>query len=263
MMNIRRWFAVCVAGISAAALASLHAAPRPGQSADGALPPALQSAVALYATLASYADTGSIRVEVPGIVDESRFATRFRRATGDLYFEYQGLTSTNPATKFTVDMRGHRTVIWMARSEMQKYDYGSRTHEIVPPGNGQVRALQGLTHPTRGTSILIPSLLFPKAHLPSAILQLESATVAGTESVGGRRCQKLVGTAAARYPSGQRTGVRPVTVWIDVESNLVRRVFEDTPESYAPGAYERTTITIEPQAGPSLPDTAFQFTPPS
>jgi hypothetical protein len=253
-------------GISAACLSVIASAPRTvgatAQDATG-FPDVLKAAVALYATLASYADTGSIRIEVPGIVDESRFVTRFRRATGDLYFEYQGLTSTNPSTKYTVDMRGHRTVVWMAKSEMQKYDFASRTHETITPGNRQVRALQGLTYPTHGTSILIPSLLFPKAQLPGAILQLESATAAGIESVGGARCHKIVGTAAARYPSGQRTGVRPVTVWIDAESHLIRRVFEDTPESYAPGAYQRTTITIEPQANPTLPDASFHFTLPS
>lgn len=228
-----------------------------------ALPNALTSAVAQYGTLASYADTGTIRTEVPGIVDQSRFATRFRRATGDLYFEYQALTSTNAGTKYTIDMRGHRTVLWMAASQMQKYDFASRTHEIVPPGNGQVRALQALTHPTQGTSILIPSLLFPKAQLPSAVLQLESATLSSVEPIGGRQCHKVVGTAAARYPSGQRTGGRPVTIWIDVESNLIRRVFEDTPENYPPGTYLRTTITIEPQANPTIPAGGFHFKPPS
>jgi outer membrane lipoprotein-sorting protein len=40
-------------------------------------------------------------------------------------------------------------------------------------------------------------------------------------------------------------------------------VFEDTPESFAPGTYQRTTITIEPQANPAIPDDAFTFTPPA
>jgi hypothetical protein len=235
----------------------------PSLETRNALPDVLTRAVATYAALQSYADTGSIRVEVPGIVDESRFTTRFRRASGDLYFEYQALTSTNPGTNFTVDMRQQRTVLWMAGSQMQKFDFASRTHELVPPGAGQVRALQALTHPTHGTSILVPSLLYPKAQLPSAILQLESANVVGTEMVGSRRCQKLAGVAAARYPSGQRTGARDVTIWIDVESSLIRKVFEDTPESYAPGAYQRTTITIDPQANPAIRDDAFTFTPPA
>jgi hypothetical protein len=243
-----------------AALAGFALAP--SLQARRALPDVLKTAVATYAALQSYADTGSIRVEVPGIVDEARFTTRFRRASSDLYFEYQGLTSTNPGTKFTIDMRQQRTVVWMSGSQMQKFDFASRTHELVPPGAGQVRALQGLTHPTHGTSILVPSLLYPKAQLPSAILQLESANVMGTEMVGSRRCQKLAGVAAARYPSGQRTGARDVTIWIDVESALIRKVFEDTPESFAPGAYQRTTITIDPQANPTIPDDAFTFTTP-
>ena len=246
---------------ASAALAVLAYAPPP--DARRALPEALTAAMTTYASLASYADAGTIRREVPGIVDESRFTTRFRRASGDLYFEHQGVSSTNPGTTFTVDMRGQRTVVWMWRSEMQKYDFASRTHEIVPPGNGHVRTLQGLTQATHGTSILIPSLLYPGAQLPSTVLQLESATVAGIESVAGRRCHKVAGTAAARDPSGQRTAVRPVTVWIDAESHLIRRLVEGTPEHYPPAAYQRTTITLAPQADPQLPDEGFAFTPPA
>jgi hypothetical protein len=228
-----------------------------------ALPKVLQDAVAMYGTLSSYADTGTIRQEVPGIVDESRFVTRFRRGTGDLYFEYQGLTSTNPGTKFTIDMRTQRTVVWMVANQMQKYDFAARAHETVAPGSGQVVTLQGLVHLTQGTSILIPSLLYPKARLPSSVLQLESAMLVGVEPIGASRCHKVMGTAAARYPSGQRTGARPVTIWIDVESNLIRRVFEDTPEDYAPGAYSRTTITLDPQANTPIPDDKFKFTLPA
>ena len=77
------------------------------------------------------------------------------------------------------------------------------------------------------------------------------------------RLRKVVGTAAARDPSGQRTGVRPVTVWIDAESRLIRRIFEGTPEHYPPAARQRTTITPVPQADPELPDEGFTFTPPA
>jgi hypothetical protein len=53
-----------------------------------------------------------------------------------------------------------------------------------------------------------------------------------------------------------------VTIWIDAETTLIRKVFEDTPESHAPGAYQRTTTTIDPQANPAIADDAFAFTPP-
>jgi hypothetical protein len=216
-----------------------------------------------YAALSSYADTGTIRKEAPGLVDESRFTTRFRRASRDLYFEYQALKSTTPATGHVIDMRIYRLVIWMAAGQMQKYDFYAKTHEpVAAEGGGQVRALQGAVHMTSGASILVPSLIYSQARLPSTLLQIEQASEAGVEEVGGRRCHKIAGVAAARYPSGKRTGERPVTVWIDVESGLIRRVFEDTPTDYQPGAYSRLTVTLDPHANPAIEDAQFQFTVP-
>jgi hypothetical protein len=69
--------------------------------------------------------------------------------------------------------------------------------------------------------------------------------------VNGHRCRQIIGMAAQFYPSGQTTNVRQVTVWIDAESLLVRKVFEDTPKGYPMGSYLRVTITVDPQINPS------------
>ena len=58
------------------------------------------------------------------------------------------------------------------------------------------------------------------------------------------------------------TNVRQVTVWLDSESLLVRKVFEDTPKGYPTNAFLRLTITLEPQASPQLEDANFRFTVP-
>ena len=71
-----------------------------------------------------------------------------------------------------------------------------------------------------------------------------------------------IGTAAQFYPSGQMTNVRQVTVWLDAESLLVRKVFEDTPKGYPTNAYLRLTIILDPLANPQLEDANFQFTVP-
>ena len=231
--------------------------------AQASLPEVLRNSIANYAKLTSYADTGTVREEMPGIVDEAKFTTYFRRATRDLYLDYQDLTSTNPGTKFTIDMSASRTVFWMVKGEMQKFEFKTRNHEVINPDNGgQVRALQNGSHATSGVSMLIPSLLYSQARLPSAVLQIEEATVAGIEEINKRRCHKVSGIAAGYYPSGQRTNVRPVTVWIDVDTLLIRRVLEDTPKGYQAGAYLRIYTTFEPQANPTLDDRKFQFTVP-
>lgn len=251
-------------GLSAFAYGHGAIAAGSGTAAASALPATFTSAVARYAALSSYADTGTIRKEAPGLVDESRFTTRFRRASRDLYFEYQALTSTTTGTGFSIDLRMYRLVIWMAAGQMQKYDFYSKTYEpVAANGGGQVRALQSAAHMTSGVSILVPSLLYPQARLASSILQIEEAAEAGVEEVAGRRCHKIVGVAAARYPSGQRTGERPVTLWIDADSGLIRRVFEDTPAGYQPGAYSRLTVTLDPHANRAIEDAGFQFTAPT
>ena len=230
------------------------------------LPEVLTNAIANYATLQSYADSGTVTVDTGAIVDKARFTTYFRRASRDLFFDFQALTSLTVSLKFTIDMRAHRHVLWMFNGAMQTYQTPTPEPLAVvgTDGGAQVRTLSGFSHSTHGAAIMITSLLYSQARLPSAILQIENASVAGIEPIEGRPCHKVVGTAAAYYPSGQRTGVRPVTVWIDTETQLVRRVLEDTPEGYGDGkATLRITFDYQARANPALDDAKFQFTPPA
>ena len=224
------------------------------------LPPELTKAIAYYSTLTSYSDTGVIVQEAPGLVDTAKSITYFRRPARDLYLELHAGTSVNPDTKFSIDMSASRHVIWMFKGAMETYDFRSGSHELVnADGGGQVRALQNRSHATRGISMLIPALLYSQSRLPGTISQIEQATLAGVEEVDRRRCHKVVGVAAEYYPSGQRTNIRPVTVWIDAETQLIRKVFEDTPKGYPARSYQRKTITLQPQANPAIEDAMFQF----
>lgn len=233
---------------------------RASDQAPPKLPIELTKAIAHYGSLTSYADTGTIVQEAPGIVDTAKTKMYFRRSTRDLYVELHGVNSVTPATRFSIDMSANRHVIWMLQGEMATYDFRSRNHQRVKSeGGGQVRALQAGSHATQGISVLIPSLLYSQSRLPGTISQMEEATVAGIEEVENRRCHKVVGVAAEYYPSGQRTNIRPVIVWIDVETQLIRKVFEDTPTNYPAGSYQRKTITFQPQANPQIEDAKFKF----
>lgn len=232
--------------------------------AAGSVPDVLKNTIKYYSTLSSYSDTGTVRIETAGTVDDSKFTTYFRRSTRDLFFDFQALTSLTKSTKYSIDLSSYRMVIWMFKGEMQTYDRHSDAHESInPDGAGQVRALQSANYVSHGTSILVPSLIYSQSRLPSTIHQIEEAELAGTEDVEGRRCHKITGVAAEFYPSGQRTNVRAVTVWIDVQTQLIRRVFEDTPKSMPAGGVLRSTITFQPQANPALDDAKFQFTVPA
>ena len=83
----------------------------------------------------------------------------------------------------------------------------------------------------------------PAAGAPLVRLRNVSSD-AGFEMVNGHRCHKVVGMAAAYYPSGQITNVRQVTVWIDEKTLLIRKVLEDTPKAYPAGGYSRVIVTL-------------------
>lgn len=227
-----------------------------------ALPDVMTRSIAAYAALKTYSDSGTVEIETPGLVDRAKFTTRFRRPNGDLYLDYQAIESYYPATKSKVDLNMYRTVIWMLTGHMETYDRSLQAHNIIDAG-GQATALTGATAATNGISMLIPSLLYPQAKMRSTLFEIEEASDAGFENVGKHRCHKIKGIAAQYYPSGARTGVRPVTVWIDADTLLLRKVFEDTPKGYTLGAYRRVTVTIDPQPNVPLDDAKFQFAVPS
>jgi hypothetical protein len=221
----------------------------------------LARSIAVYPTLKSYADTAIVVREAPGLVDRWKFKTYFRQPL-DFYFDFQGVTSQSAG--LTVDASAHRVVFWMINGELDAFNQQLRTHETFPrEGGNQAGALQGARATTEGTSTLVPSLIFAKSNVSGTLRQIQQATDAGYETVNGRRCHKIIGMAAEYYPSGQMTNVRQVAVWIDAETLLVRKVFEDTPKGYPAGSYSRLTVTIEPQANAMLDDSKFQFTVPT
>jgi outer membrane lipoprotein-sorting protein len=104
--------------------------------------------------------------------------------------------------------------------------------------------------------------LFPQGDLTGALTEFGEATLAGTEPINGHSCYKLAGVGKSVYrQSGHVANVRKMTVWIDAQTLLVRRVFEDTADGTGGGA-NRFTTTFEPQANPAIDDARFAFTPP-
>jgi hypothetical protein len=219
----------------------------------------LKRSMDLYSTLPAYADSGTAVREGPGLVDRWKFKTYFRRPL-DFRFDFQGVTSRSAG--LTMDSSSQHIVVWMIQGELQAFNQQLRTHNTVPRTGNQPAELLNASAGTVGTSVLIPSLLFAKADLPGTIRQIREAAQLGFESVNGHRCHKIVGTAAQFYPSGKMTNVRQVTVWLDAQSLLVRKVFEDTPQGYPAGSYLRLTINLDPQANPRLEDASFQFAVP-
>jgi hypothetical protein len=212
---------------------------------------------ARYGALRSYADTGVVEDKwgpAAGNVYRHTFKTYYR-APRNFYFE------------FNADQRagGARMVIWCDGGDFQSWSSTTERHDTYPRGTGAATsAFSQMAYPTRGAVALIPALLFAGSGLVGTVNEFGDASAAGDEAVGGRQCRKLLGVARSTYPATQRvTNVRRATLWIDDETALVRRVWEDTPRGLPSSAVIRITTTLEPQVNPGLADSVFQFAVPS
>ena len=216
----------------------------------------LSRSIAAYGALKSYADTGAIVNEFAANASQRHTFTTYYRAPRQYYFE------------FVADQRagaGH-TVMWCDGGDFQSWSSTLGLHQTYPRGSNTV--LSGFAAagaPTLRTISLITGLLFANSGMLSTVLEFgEDYTVEGIEDVGGHRCHKLVGMARSMYAKTQRvTNVRRTIIWIDTESLLVRKVFEDTPEGSPLTAVNRTTVTLDPRANPTLEDARFTYTVPA
>ena len=210
---------------------------------------------AMYASLKSYSDTGEVLYEYGGSASPGRDRHTFRtyfRSPRHFFFEFT--KGAKPG--------GARLVVWGDGEAFHTWWSTTGVENTYPRGTGRT-AFTSSAYTTAGSVVQISPFLFPGAGLVGTLEEFESSAVDSTEIVDGRMCHKLSGVARSRYISGHETNVRRTSVWIDVESLLVRKVFEDTPRGTPAGNVSRVTTSFEPQANPSLDDSRFRFTPPS
>lgn len=217
---------------------------------------------AAYAALTSYADSGTVLGESNGVTSRSTFRILFSRKPHQLLIDYRAV-GLEYKSGHRVPLTSH-VVLWLDNGDLQTWSSRSQAHETYPAAGGQqVKALKNASYSTAGISVLIPSHLYAKAGLPSAVHATEEAEADGFETVNGRRCFRILGVERWRYPSGQETGVRPITLWIDAETYLIHQVVEDTPRSMPRGTISRQTTIIKPRANPQLQPEQFRFSVPA
>jgi hypothetical protein len=217
---------------------------------------------AAYPALTSYADSGTVLDESPGFTNRSTFRTLFIRNPRYLLIDYTALASEY-ASGYRLPLN-HRTVLWMENGELQSWISTTQAHETYPADGGQqVNALSSTAYRTTGISVLIPSHLYSKSGLASAVHAMEEPEADGFEAVNGRRCFRILGVERWRYPSGRETGVRPITIWVDAETYLIHKVLQDTPKGMPRGSISRRITTLKHQANPKLDPAQFRFTVPT
>jgi len=255
--------------LPAVALAVWTAAAAPATSEAGSRRAAedlLAKSMAAYDGLTSYADSGTATVESVDAFQVGHFRTFLRRPPLSFYFEWGRrvqISTKRPAD--SLSMTGKQLVYWLVNGDLQVYerDGSYAQHKTYPRDSNQPAALAMAKAGTYDAITLIPSLLFQKAKLVGPLQEIAEISLAGTEQVGGHSCHKLIGIAQSVYPSGAITNVRPITVWIDVQTLLIRKVFTDTPKNYPLNAIARYTWTVDPVPNPKLDDSRFQFTIPN
>jgi outer membrane lipoprotein-sorting protein len=208
----------------------------------------LQKARDAYAQMQSYSDTGVIRYEYgASSQDQHTFSTAFIRKPRHflLQFHKQG---------------GDEYVIWSDADAFHTWwkTTGQQT-DYPNPNNTPAISMSGQN--TSGTALKIPTVLYGKA-FGAAMLNIADPVLDGTEDVGGHRCHRITGRASDVYSAtGKEVNIRKVTVWIDTDSFLIRKMVEESKP--LPGQRNRTTTSYEPRANPTLEDASFRFMPPT
>ena len=200
--------------------------------------------------------SGEVIMFAPRLTSISMFAATFSRPT----IARRGTsTSTSPKTRRTA------AAAWSSGATVATSRRGRRkpVSTTYPKGQGASAFINDSVL-TLGANTQIPSLLFATAGLVSTLGELADMTAAGTEAISARLAHKLTGIARSTYgQTAHVSNVRRTAVWIDAETLLVRRIFEDTPKGTVAGSRRRITTSFEPQANPTLEDSRFTFVVPS
>jgi outer membrane lipoprotein-sorting protein len=238
-------FSIFLALVSMNVAGMLHTSPTYANESPEAI---LQHVRETYAAMQSYADHGVVIKEYSESTrDRHTFTTAFNRAPRHFLFDFH-------------KQGGDRFVIWGDPGAFHTW-WKTTDQQTDYPNPNNVNAINLNDFPTSGSATKITILLYPKAPLIGALTHFADPGLDGTEKIGGQECYRIVGRTSDIYgATGKEVALRKVTLWIDTKSLLIRQIREEAKAT--PGSINRLTTTFEPAANPSLPDTAFQFTPP-
>lgn len=226
-----------------------------GDEQQGPPPQGPMAAVAeRYAALKSYSDTGTVTTDyqwpdTPLTTEHHRFETAFR-APRNFFFRFDQDEAAG----------GDIYVIWCDGGPFQSWWKATGVHDVWDGGRGVTAFITGDSS-TKGAANLIPPYFFQQALLYGPTLRLLNVAEAGDDTVAGHACRKI--TATGRETGVQTTETRPIAIWIDSESGLVRKAVLAEADGSPTGLIDKTTYTVDPAADPELTDDRFTFTPPS
>jgi len=205
-----------------------------------------------YAGMKSYADTGVV-LDLPQANSSNPILARSSRHTFSTYF------SRSPRG-FILDYHACdicRYVVWGDPDAFHSWNKATGDRYDYPNPNN-LGAMGGSPAVSK-----IPTLLYAKAPLLSDFSYYDDVELDGTETIEGHRCYRLVGRAHDEYAAtGKVVNVRKMTLWIDAESFLLRRIAQDSGREAGGSEHRIEMVTYQPQANPTIDDAKFKFTPP-
>jgi outer membrane lipoprotein-sorting protein len=201
-----------------------------------------------YAQMASYVDTGVVLVEYgTSSEDQHTFSTAFNRAPRHLLLDFH-------------KQGGDRLVIWADPNGFHTW-WKTTSQQADYPNPNNAGALSLSAPNTMGVALKVPTLLYRKA-FSAVMLKLANPVLDGTEDIGAHHCYRVTGRTGDVYAAtGNEVNVRKVTVSIDAESFLIRKMVEEWKP--LPGQRNRITTSFDPQSNLTIDETKFKFTPPS
>lgn len=198
---------------------------------------------AAYAALDTYADSGTVVVEsgIAGavLVERFTFRTAFKRPRQYL-FEFVGPDD--------------RVALWCETRDGDFHSWWKTTgvHEVHGNRTG-INAFLTTAAPTKGTSLYLVSILLPQTELLASLWDFKP-TGAVRDTIGGRAHLKLTGEMKGHFGSG-----RPIAIWVDPATLLIRRIVEDTPAESPAGSVDRVTTNFLARANPPLTESTFRY----
>ena len=217
----------------------------------------LERSMAAYQKLQTYSDSGTVTLVYDNNTTYGVWRTHFQRKPNSFFFKFRELKVVH--TSYGTTPLNRELIWWLSNGKLETWNPQHKEHQVYIAGqHNQITPLRAELQ-THGAITLIPTMFYSKAGLFGVLQEIVKLAEAGTEVVNGRNCHKLTGFAQSSYPSGKTFNTRPVTIWIDTETMMIRKVFQDTPKGRGVGSVVRYTYTVFPEANPPLTPKHFQY----
>ena len=187
-------------GLLLAGAAPFHGSP-PRAGTILSVEEVLEKTRALYPTLTSYADSGTVTAELTGFSNRARFRTYFVNKPRNYFFEYSA-TASEYTSGTRIPLKD-RIVLWMFKGQLQSWNSALGTVDEYPEGTNQVTPFITAGSGTYGSAILVPSLIYRRRGSSPRSRNLATSPARGSSRSGTGVATSSWGSRARCTPAGR------------------------------------------------------------